>query len=98
MKRDNVPEDLLALEAKICKIRQAGKDKVKEKTSGNYSAAKVGLQVATDLLAAIAVGGAIGYVLDRMCGTEPMMLVIFLLFGGAAGFLNVYRLVKNIEK
>ncbi len=98
MKRENIPEELRALEAKICKMRQAKGDDTNKKRSGRYSAARIGLQVATDLLAAVIVGAGIGWLLDSMFGTKPLMLAVFLLFGGAAGFVNVYRTVKDEEK
>ncbi len=43
------------------------------------------------MLVATMVGALIGYGLDKLFGTEPWLLVLFLLFGGAAGCLNVYR-------
>jgi ATP synthase protein I len=39
------------------------------------------------------VGGAIGWGLDRVLGTRPIFLGLFVLIGGAAGVLNVWRLV-----
>ncbi len=38
---------------------------------------------------AIAVGAAIGYVLDRWLGTKPWLLLVFLLLGIGAGFKAV---------
>jgi ATP synthase protein I len=35
---------------------------------------------------AVAIGAGIGYLLDRWLGTSPWLLVVFLLFGVAAGF------------
>ena len=96
MENKNIPEDLSLLKSKI---DQAKERKTKKTHSPKFvSASGLGFRSATDLLAAVVVGGAIGYVFDNMWGTKPIMLVIFLLLGGAAGFLNVYRIVKNIEK
>ena len=52
----------------------------------------------TELLSGVLVGAAIGYLADRYLGTRPWLLIVFLFFGGAAGFLNVYRFVKNNGK
>jgi len=38
------------------------------------------------------VGAAIGWGLDRLLGTRPILLVVFVLLGGAAGVLNVWRI------
>ena len=42
-------------------------------------------------------GAGIGYVLDKVFDTRPYLFAVFLLFGGAAGFLNVYRMAKDEE-
>jgi ATP synthase protein I len=43
------------------------------------------------LVAATAVGLAIGYGLDRVFGTSPWLTLTFTLFGIAGGFLNLFR-------
>jgi ATP synthase protein I len=57
-------------------------------TPGGGAAA---MRVATDLVAALAVGGFMGYWLDEWLGTRPWLMVVFLCLGFAAGFLNIYR-------
>jgi ATP synthase protein I len=47
--------------------------------------------VGVALVAATAIGLAIGYGLDRWLGTSPWMTMIFTLFGIVAGFLNLFR-------
>lgn len=96
MENKKIPEDLSLLKSKIDQAKE-GKTK-KTRTPKFVSASGLGFRIATDLLAAVIVGGAVGFVLDDWFETKPVMLVIFLLFGGAAGFLNVYRTVKNVEK
>lgn len=96
MENKKIPEDLSLLKSKIDRAKEG---KTKKNHSPKFvSASGLGFRIATDLLAAVIVGGAIGFVLDDWFETKPVMLVIFLLFGGAAGFLNVYRTVKNVEK
>jgi ATP synthase protein I len=56
------------------------------------SAMSVGLRVGVEMVAALAVAVAIGLFLDRWLHTRPLMLVIFVLLGGAAGVLNVWRM------
>ncbi len=50
-----------------------------------------GLRIAVDLLAGVAIGVGLGLVLDNWLSTSPLMLVVFLFLGAAAGMLNVYR-------
>ena len=52
----------------------------------------------SELISGVIVGAGIGYLLDILFGTRPLLLIIFLFLGGVAGFLNVYRFVKSMEK
>ena len=56
------------------------------------------LKVATDMGAAIFIGLAMGYYLDRWLETSPWLLLVFFLFGSAAGFLNLYRTLNPGHK
>jgi ATP synthase protein I len=49
-------------------------------------------RVLSEFVAAVIVGAFIGWWIDRVAGTTPAFLVIFLLMGTAAGFWNVYRI------
>lgn len=42
--------------------------------------------------AAVGVGFALGWWLDRKMGTTPILAILGMLMGGVAGFVNVYRL------
>jgi ATP synthase protein I len=53
----------------------------------------LGLRVGGEVIAAMLVGLAIGWGLDRVFGTRPIFLGLFVLIGGAAGIRNVWRLV-----
>lgn len=57
------------------------------------NAMALGLRVGVELLSALVVALAIGYGLDRWLHTKPLFLVIFVLLGGGAGVLNVWRVV-----
>ncbi len=52
----------------------------------------IGLRVGVELVSALALGVAIGWALDRWLGTGPILLAVFVMLGGAAGVLNVWRL------
>ena len=51
----------------------------------------IGLRVGIELVAALAVAVAIGYGLDWLFGTKPILTVVFVPIGGAAGVWNVWR-------
>ena len=48
--------------------------------------------------AALVVGVGIGLIVDNYFNTKPIGLIIFFIFGALAGFLNVYRVMRRIEK
>ena len=56
------------------------------------SALGAGLRVGLELVAAFVVAVAIGYGLDRAFGTLPILTVVFIPLGGAAGIVNIYRM------
>jgi ATP synthase protein I len=51
----------------------------------------IGLRVGVELVAALVVAVAIGYGLDRLFGTTPILTAVFVPLGGAAGVLNLWR-------
>ena len=61
--------------------------------AGLSGAMGIGLRVGVELVAALAVGVAIGFGLDRWLGTTPWMLALFVVLGGAAGVANVWRVM-----
>lgn len=56
------------------------------------------LRLATELVAGVVVGGFIGWALDRWLETTPLLMVVFLLLGAAAGILNVIRTAKAMQQ
>ena len=62
------------------------------------SGAGFGFKISTEIIAALVVGVGIGLIVDKYLGTKPFGLIIFFIFGAIAGFLNVYRVVRRIEK
>ena len=55
-------------------------------------------KLGTELVAAVAVGTLIGYNLDNWFDTKPLLIIVFFLFGAAAGILNVFRAAKRMQK
>jgi len=55
------------------------------------------LRLGIEMVAGVAVGGFIGWALDRLLGTAPFLMVVFLGLGAAAGILNVVRTAKRMQ-
>lgn len=73
--------------------RQGRPDADIPKRADQASALNAGLRVGVELVSALAVAVAIGWGLDRWLHTLPLFLIVFVLLGGAAGLLNVWRQV-----
>jgi ATP synthase protein I len=59
------------------------------------TAMALAIRILSEFVAAVIVGALIGWGIDRVAGTTPAFLIIFLLMGAAAGFWNVYRIAMK---
>jgi len=55
-------------------------------------------RLGSEFVAAVLVGGGLGYLIDRLLGTLPFGLIILLLAGFAAGILNMARTAGRAPK
>ena len=62
---------------------------------GLGQAMSLGFRVMSEFVAAVVVGGFIGWAIDRALGISPAGLIVFLGLGTAAGFWNVYRIAAR---
>ena len=60
--------------------------------------ASFGFKISTEIIAALVIGVCIGLLVDNYFHTKPFGLIIFFILGALAGFLNVYRVMRRIEK
>lgn len=77
--------DVIAQRLRAARIAQKGPE------PDDKRGMAIGLRMGVELVAGVLVGLAIGWALDRVLGTEPILLVVFLLFGIAAGLLTAIR-------
>jgi ATP synthase protein I len=90
------------LEAKLRKARAAHEpaDSSRDGRAGMASATRqigVAYRIFVELLAGILVGAGLGWFLDGIFGTAPLLLVGFLLLGIAAGFVNTVRTARRMS-
>ena len=86
------PTDDLHRRLKAAQDRQSGGSK-KRSAASSYagSGMGVGIKVGVDLVVGVGVGAGIGWGLDRLLGTEPWLLALFIILGFVAGLMNVIR-------
>ena len=90
-----IPEDFKTrLKIAKSKIKKEVQDLDEKKGSFMGNAFKLG----TELVAAVAVGTIIGFILDSWFGTKPWFIIIFFFLGATAGILNVIRAAKRMQK
>ena len=78
------------IESAFIKKENDTKSNIKQiSVSGTFS------RIGTELLAGLLVGAGFGWTLDQWLSTKPFFLIIFFLLGGAAGLLNLWRIVSG---
>ena len=90
-----IPEDFKTrIKIAKSKIKKEVQDLDEQKGSFMGNAFKLG----TELVAAVAVGTIIGFILDSWFDTKPWLIIIFFFLGAAAGMLNVIRTANKMQK
>ena len=79
------------------RIEKALNKEGKQKTENNSNQTLINTfsRVATELLAGLLIGAGIGWTIDKWMNSSPWFLIIFFLLGGAAGILNLWRIVTG---
>lgn len=65
--------------------------------SQRQSAFGQAFRYAAELIVGVAVGGFLGWALDRQFGTAPWLMIVLVVFGFAAGLFNVIRAAKKAQ-
>jgi ATP synthase protein I len=56
-----------------------------------------GMRMVSELVAAVLVGGIIGYALDYVLGTGRLLFLGFLILGFVAGIVNLLRTQRKLQ-
>lgn len=99
MAEDRPPPSLADIEARL---RQAGRDPAtgrplppeEGRSLGSWYG--FGLRISVEIVAALVVGVGAGLLLDQWLGTSPWGLIIMMVLGAGAAFVNVYRAAAGI--
>ena len=90
-----IPEDFKTrLKIAKSKIKKQVENDTEKKGSFMGNAFKLG----TELVAAVAVGTIIGFILDSWFDTKPWLIIIFFFLGAVAGLLNVIRAANRMQR
>lgn len=78
------------LEATLATRLPAKSESEDDKSNGKAGYGQA-LKLSSEFIAGIVVGVGLGWAVDRLAGTSPWGLIVFLLLGFGAGVLNVLR-------
>jgi ATP synthase protein I len=99
-KGKGTPAEEAALSARLRnlgqRLDQVGPSRKAETGSVPHSTADAsafarGMRLSADLVGGVVVGFILGWLCDRLLGTSPWGLIVFVLLGFVAGVLNVMR-------
>lgn len=86
---------LNSLEERLAKATERPAEKV-QKAGISFSQGELAWRMVIELVTGMLLGLAIGYGLDALFGTLPIFLVIFALFGFAAGIRTMMNTAKQL--
>ena len=89
-------KDSLKTRLEIAKSKISEKNLYKNKKS--RSSIGAAFKLSTELVASVAIGTIIGFILDNTFGTTPWLIIIFFFLGVTAGIVNVFRSAKNMQE
>ena len=93
------PPDLSDLQSRIAAAREREQvatrpDPKKRAMASGYGMA---IRLAVEMVAALGVSVFLGIWIDGELGTAPLFIMIFLVMGMGAGFINVYKTVSGFS-
>jgi ATP synthase protein I len=88
----DIPDRLKELSSRLAaeKSQHAAGENPPKQYQGASDYSK-GYRLISEFVAGVLVGAAVGFGLDKLFGTLPLFLIIFVLVGFAAGILNMSR-------
>ena len=96
--RDQRAIDEIQAQVDALQARRSKADKKSARTAGRDTGQMgLGFRISVEMLATLAVGTGMGFVLDRWLGTSPWLTLVFLMLGAAAGMRNAIRVATRIS-
>lgn len=63
-----------------------------------YKGLSYAARIGVELVVATLMGSGLGFLGDRFFKTAPWLMIVGLILGAAAGFLNIFRFVQSLQK
>ena len=99
MAEESDPDRLRALEARLAAVRTKRPDGQPRHAAGaGFSQGEVAWRMVIEFVTGLCLGGAVGYGLDYLLGTGPLLMVVFIFLGLAAGIKTMMRTAGELER
>ena len=85
-----------AFEERLAKAK--GKPEEAAHQESHYSQAQVAWRMVIEIVAGIGIGFGIGYGLDYLLGTTPLLMILFIFLGFAAGIKTMMRTAAELDR
>ena len=89
------PQKLTELENRIARMKAASAPKPAKEE--HYTMVNMAWRMVIELVAGIVIGFGIGYGLDRLFGTLPVFLILFIGLGFVAGVRTMMRTAQEVQ-
>jgi ATP synthase protein I len=88
------PEDLRALGDRL---DAAERERAARNAKPEPTPLGMAFRFTTEIVVALLVGGGLGWLLDRLFHTTPVLIIVMFVLGGAAGIRNVIKAANDIN-
>ncbi|MAH83305.1 MAG: hypothetical protein CBB68_02935 [Rhodospirillaceae bacterium TMED8] len=98
MNSDDKRDVLDSFDTRLSKARRKTLDPLKQPSAQKTEkGGSLGLafRVSLEIVSAVGIGVGVGWFIDEWLGTKPWLMLLFIVLGGVAGMLNVYRLASG---
>ena len=93
--RDETDGDRQRLDDLDTRLRDARKGSKPPERTSTHREMGIAYRVLVEMIAGVGVGGFVGWWLDTWLGTQPLLLVVLLILGFAAGSMNAWRAIRG---
>lgn len=91
------PHDIQEIDRRLKEARQKSEKKPNKTVSLN-TMIEAAFRITLDFAAPIIVAVCVGYLADKIFATQPLMLIICIVFGVAAGLWELYKTAQKMEE
>lgn len=95
---EELPQDIKDLDRRIKNFKKKAATKKPKRRSQLGMFLEYAFRMATEFVSPVIIALCIGYTADSFFKTKPIIMLVLLFFGIAAGTLNLYRASQKLDK